>query len=146
SFHTRCPDEAGAPFDQSACLSEASRYSDEYLAEDAICLDDVCSRVVSCRTRVRDLFVGDGSILLAALSGYTNSGQGGCYSSSDPCDYAQNSVCDCPTQPWDDDDCEDTAEVCCDPSDPCEWAADGTCDCEGSQGWDSDDCEAADCC
>jgi hypothetical protein len=145
TWHTRCADEADPPFDYGACLAETTRYSDDYLAQDTICLEDTCGRVANCRTRVRNLFEGDGSILLAALSGYTG-GSGACCSSSNPCDYATNGICDCPSQPWDAPDCEDTAELCCAPSDPCDWADDGTCDCEGNQEWDAGDCEELECC
>ena len=79
---------------------------------------------------------------------------GSCCSIWDPCDWANDGICDCGGEyDWDDDDCNgvviitvdawldgETYSECCTSSDPCDWADDGYCDCGGVFEWDKHDC------
>ena len=70
-------------------------------------------------------------------------GYSDCCSPTDPCDYANDGVCDCPGEAWDSSDCSGDSDPgysdCCSPTDPCNFANDGYCDCPG-ESWDSNDC------
>lgn len=68
-----------------------------------------------------------------------------CCGESDPCDLADNGVCDCLGCDWDRDSCKmcedyDGWSDCCMESDPCDYADDGECDCDGYCSWEESDC------
>ena len=94
-----------------------------------------------------DTYLTDGN-----LFGDTDAGS--CCTIWDPCEWANDGVCDCGGQyEWDDHDCSgvvlldavslldgDAYSDCCSPSDPCDWANDYICDCGGQFEWDNNDC------
>jgi len=64
-----------------------------------------------------------------------------CCLPDDPCGWANDESCDCPSLAWEQDDCADGGDTdnCCVDGDPCGWANDMVCDC-GDQTWDVVDC------
>jgi len=123
-------------------------------------LHDCCQGDTECEGFVNALTEPE---CLELLQGYASEcldggsdgggGSAGCCQPSDPCDWADDGVCDCPNEAWDFMDChggaegeseaeaeaEAEGEGCCEPEDPCEWADDGWCDCP-EQDWDANDC------
>ena len=152
------------------CYAVANAASSAYLAELTDCLSEDCEEAPDCVEAVDTRYDAGDSILQLVYDGF--GGSDSCCSTGDPCDWANDGVCDCGgTYGWDANDCAsepltcawtndgecdepdlcpvgtDTADCsgvvdCCSAGDPCDWANDSICDCSGAYAWDADDCAA----
>jgi hypothetical protein len=123
---------------ENPCDFDDTDTSEGCFSEDGACID-VLEDYGGPAGRAMGLLSSVHRCLDGPATGCPCSGDPGeCCSNSNPCQWDNDGVCDCPGQSWDESDCSGD---CCTSSNPCGLSNDSICQCNG-QPWDDFDCRS----